>query len=166
MISSTNSRVNRQINRADRDQPPGALAVEGGETIGLLRPVGAQDQVQERRFLRRELLLLLLLAQVGVDADEMLSLVLAEVENFEGAVVFSFGLELSLHANHSLTRGVDGELAQIADDPFAAQFLGYGSSSSGAAEKVSNNVAFVGGCFDDAFKKILWFLCGITYFFR
>ena len=40
----------RQINRADRDQPPGALAMEGGETIGLLRLVGAKDQVQEGRF--------------------------------------------------------------------------------------------------------------------
>ena len=44
----------RQVDRPDGHQPPGLLAVEAGEARRLLRPVGPQDQVEERRFLLLE----------------------------------------------------------------------------------------------------------------
>ena len=112
--------------------------------VRLLRAVGPQDQVEERRFLFLQLLLLLRLAQVGVDADVVLALVLAQVEDFKGAVVLALGLELPLHADQPLARGVDGELAQVADDPLAPQLLRHRRRRAGAAEEVGDQVAFVG----------------------
>jgi hypothetical protein len=61
------------------------------KAIGLFSPVGAQDQVQEGGFLFCQLLLLLRLPQVGVDADVMLALVFAQVKDFKGAIVLAFG---------------------------------------------------------------------------
>ncbi len=46
----------RQVDRPDGHQPPGLLAVEGGEALGLLGAVGAQDQVEEGGFLLLQLL--------------------------------------------------------------------------------------------------------------
>ena len=97
--------------------------MEGLEAIGLFGAVGAQDQVYERGFLFFQLLLLFRLAQVWIHADVMLAFVLAQVEDSKGAVVFAFGFQLPLHADHALSRGVDGELAQVADDPLSAQLL-------------------------------------------
>jgi hypothetical protein len=90
----------------------------------------------------------LFFAQVGVDADVVGAFVAAEVENFEGAVVFAFGLELALHADQALAGGVNGELAEIGGDPLAAQFFCYSSGGAGAAEEVGDEVAFVGGSTD------------------
>jgi hypothetical protein len=56
----------RQVDRPDRHQPPGLLAVEGGEAVGLLGPVGAQDQVEEGGFLFFQLLLLLSSRRLGL----------------------------------------------------------------------------------------------------
>jgi len=39
---------------------------------------------------------------------------------------------------------VDSELAQVADNPLAAEFLGSSGGSAGAAEKVGDKVALVG----------------------
>ena len=152
----------RQVDRPHRHQPPGLLAVEGGEALGLFGAVGAQDQVEEGGFLFLQLLLLFGLAQVGVDADVVLALVLAQVEDFEGAVVLAFGLQLPLHADQPLAGGVDGELAQVGDDPLAAQFFGHGGRGAGAAEEVGDEVAFVGGGFDDAFEQGFGFLGGVV----
>ncbi len=103
-------------------------------------------------------MLLLCLAQVGVDADVVLALVLAQVEDFEGAVVLALGLQLALHADHALAGGVDGELAQVGDDPLAAQLLRHRGGGAGAAEEVGDEIAFVGGGFDDAFEQGFGFL--------
>ena len=108
------------------------------------------------------MLLLLRLAQVGVDADVVLALVLAQVEDFKGAVVLALGLELPLHADQPLAGGVDGELAQVADDPLAAQLLRHGRRGAGAAEEVGDQVAFVGRGFDDAFEQGFGFLGGVV----
>ena len=82
--------------------------------------------------------LLLGFAQVRVDADIVLALVFAEVEDREGAVVFSIGFELTLYADHSFTRGVDGELAEVCGNPLSPQFFGYGSGGAGATEEIGD----------------------------
>ena len=93
--------------------------------------------------------LLLGFAQVRVDADIVLTFVFTEVEDFEGAVVFSIGFELTLYADHSFTRGVDGELAEVCGNPLSPEFLGDGGGCAGAAEEVGNEIAFVGRGFND-----------------
>ena len=150
-----------QVHRPDHDQPSGLLAVKGGEVVHLLGPVGAQDQVAEGGFLFHQLPMLFVFAQVGVDADEVLPFVLAEVQNLEGAVVLAVGLELALHADHAFARGVDGEFAQVGADPLAAQLFRDRRGRAGAAEEVGDEVAFVGGGFDDAFDEFLRFLSRI-----
>ena len=112
--------------------------MEGGKAVGLFGAVGAQDQVNEGGFLFRQLLLLFRFAQVGVYADIVLALVLAQVEDFKGTVVLALGFELTLHADHALARGVDGELAQVADDPLTPQLFGYRRCGAGTAEEVGN----------------------------
>ena len=109
----------RKIHRTNCNQSARALAVEGGKTVGLLRPVGAQNQIQEGRFLRRELLILLLVAQIRVDTDEVLAFIFAEVENCECTVVLALGLKLPLHSNHAFACCMDRKLAKIANDPLA-----------------------------------------------
>jgi hypothetical protein len=112
--------------------------VKGGKAVGFFGAVGAQDEVEEGGFLGLQLLLLFGLAQVGVDADVVLALVFPQVEEFKGAIVPTLGLELALHADQALSGGMDRELAQVADDPFAPQFFGYSGSGAGAAEKVGH----------------------------
>jgi hypothetical protein len=70
--------------------------------------------------------LLFFFAQVWIDADVVLAFVFAEVEDFECAICQVLGLAFALHADKPFARGVDGELAEIADDPLAAQLLGHG----------------------------------------
>jgi hypothetical protein len=89
------------------------------ESVELARKRLLATREQDRFFLL-QLLLLLRLTQVGVDTAVVLAFVLAQVEDLKGAVVLAFGLELALHADHALTGGVDGELAQVGDDPFTA----------------------------------------------
>ena len=57
---------------------------------------------------------------------------------------------------------MNGELAQVGGDPFAAQLFGHGGGSTGAAEEVGDQVAFVGRSSDDAFKESFRFLSGIA----
>ena len=92
----------------------------------------------------------------------MLAFVLAEVENFKSAVVLAFGLQLPLHADHALAGGVDGELAEVAGDPLAAQLLGHRRGRAGAAEEVGDEVAFVGRGFDDPFEQSFGFLSWVV----
>ena len=87
---------------------------------------------------------------------------MAQIEDFKGAVVFAFGFQLPLHADHALSSSVDGELAQVADHPLAPQFFCNGSSGAGAAEEVGHQVAFVGRGFDNAFEQSFGFLGSIT----
>ena len=68
----------------------------------------------------------------------MLALVLAQVEDFKGAVVLALGLQLPLHADQPLARGVDGELAQVGDDPLAPQLLRHCRRRAGAAEEIGD----------------------------
>ena len=85
---------------------------------------------------------LLGLAEVRVDADEVLAFVFAQVEDFERAVVFAFVLECALDADHAFAGGVDGELAEVGDNPLAAELFGDGGGGAGAAEEIGDEVAF------------------------
>ena len=71
-------------------------------------------------------------------------------------------LELALDADQAFAGGVDGEFAEVGDDPLAAQLFCHGGGGAGAAEEVSDQVAFVAGCLDNAFYQGLWFLGGIA----
>ena len=117
--------------------------MKGGEVVGFFGGVSAEDEVDKRLFLLFQLLLLLCLAQVWIDADEVLTLVLAEIEDFKGAVVYPIRLELTLDSNHPFAGGVDGELAEVCTNPFAPQFFGNGGGGAGAAEEISDEVTFV-----------------------
>ncbi len=153
----------RQVHRPDGHEAPRPLAVEAGEALGLLRAVGPQDQVEEGRFLHFKLLSLFLLAQVRVHADVVLALVLAQVENFEGAVVLALGLEGALHPDQPLARRVDGELPQVRDDPLAPQLLRHRRRRPRASEEVGDQVAFVGRSFDNAFEEGFGFLGWVVH---
>ncbi len=96
----------------------------------------------------------------------MLALVLAEVEDLEGAVVLAVFLELALYPDQPLAGGVDGELAEIGGDPLAAQFFGHGGGSAGAAEEIGDQIAFVGRGLDDTFKECFGFLGGVACVFN
>jgi hypothetical protein len=126
--------------------------VEGSEALGLVRAIGAEDQVQERRFPCRFSVLFPRLARVGVEGDEVLARVLSEVENFESAGVLAVRLEPALHADHAFARGVNGELAEIGANPLAPQFLRHRSRGARAAEEVGHKIAFAGGSVDNALQ--------------
>ena len=83
------------------------------------------------------------LSQIWVDADIVLALVFAEVENLKSAVVIAIGFQLTLDADDSFTRGVDGELAEVRGYPLAPKFFGNGGSGAGATEEVGDEIAFV-----------------------
>jgi hypothetical protein len=102
---------------------PAFFAVEGFQPRRRLGLVGPQDQREEIGFLRFELFLLFLFSEIRIDANKVLPFVLAEVEDFEGAVGLVCGLALALHADQAFARGVDGEFSQIADDPFSSELL-------------------------------------------
>ena len=58
------------------------------------------------------------------------------------ALKFLPSLSTPLHADQPFARGVDGEFAEIADDPLAAQLLRYGRRGAGAAEKIGDRSPF------------------------
>ena len=82
----------------------------------------------------------------------MLPLVLAQVEDLEGAIILALRLEPALHADHPLAGGVDGELAKITDDPLSTQLFRHRGRSARAAEEVGHEIAFVGRGADDAIE--------------
>ena len=84
-----------------------------------------------------------------------MALVAAEVQDLEGPEVLARCLQLALHADQPLARGVDGELAEVGGDPFAAEFFGHGRGRAGAAEEVGDKIAFVAAGSDDAFEQAL-----------
>src|SRR5665213_281722 len=129
-ITSSTEPRHRKIHRANRDQPPRLLAVEGGKAVGLLGAIGAQNQFQEGRFLLRKLRLLLRFAQVRIHADIVLPLVLTEVENLEGAVVLAFSLKLPLDTDKPLSRSVNRKFPQVACNPSSTEFFCNGCGRS------------------------------------
>ena len=74
----------------------------------------------------------------------MLSLVLAQVEYFKGAVVFTFGFELPLDADQPLAGCMNSELTQVSNNPLATQPFGHGGGGAGTAKRIGDQVAFVG----------------------
>ena len=66
------------------------------------------------------LLLLLSLAQIWIDTDIVLTLVLAKIEDFKGAIVFAVRFKLTLNSDHPLASGMDGELAEVCGNPLAS----------------------------------------------
>ena len=89
------------------------------------------------------LLLFLLFAQILVHAHIVLPLVLAEVENFKGAIALVFFFELALYADYALTCSVYGELAKVSSNPLTAQFFSHGGGCARATKKVRNKISFV-----------------------
>lgn len=83
----------------------------------------------------------------------MFALILAQVQNLEGPVVLACFLAFALHADEPFAGGVDGELAEIRDDPLPAQLLRHRRRGAGTAEEVGDDVVFVGGGFDDTFEQ-------------
>ena len=63
--------------------------MEGGEALNPFRPVGPQDQVNKSGFFLLKLLVLLGFTQVGVDANVVLALVLAQIQNLKGPVALA-----------------------------------------------------------------------------
>jgi len=149
---------NRQIHRADDDHAAGLFAVKRFEAGGPFCFVGSQDQREEIGLFGFELLVLFFFAQVGVDADEVLPFVTAEVENLKSAIVVAGLLPLALHADQPFACRVNGELAEIADNPLAIQFLGHRRGGAGPAEEIGDDVVFVGGGVDDAGEEGFGFL--------
>jgi len=97
-----------------------------------------------------------------IDARVRLTLVAAQVQHLEGAEIFVRRLQLTLHADQALARGVDPELAEVRGDPLAAQFLRYRRRSAGAAEEIGDQIAFVAAGLDNAFEQSFGFLGGVA----
>ena len=92
----------------------------------------------------------------------MLAFVFTQVEDLKGAVVLALGLQLPLHADKSFAGGVDGELAQVADNPSTAELFSHGRCSARAAEEIRYQVTFVAGCINEALQKCFGFLRGVA----
>ena len=71
------------------------------------------------------------------DALPVLPLVSAQVQDLEWIA--------ALDAEQTLTRGVDGEAAQVTADPATAELLGDGEGCTRAAEEVGDEVAVLRG---------------------
>ena len=141
-----------QVDWADDDQPAGVLAVEEARVRERLGAIGAQDQLAELALLLRQRLFLLFAAEPAADVEVGLALVTAEVQYLEGSERLARRLQLALHLDQPLARGVDGELAEVGADPLAPELLRHRRRGAGAAEEVGDEIAFVAAGFDDAFE--------------
>ena len=103
--------------------------------------VGFQDQVAELLFLAGDCPVLLFAGEPPGDVEIGLPLVAAEVEHLEGAKGLAAGLQLALHLDEPLARGVDAELAEIGGDPFAPELFGHGGGRTAAAKEIGHEVA-------------------------
>src|SRR5262249_45204108 len=112
--------------------------------------VCGENQRYEILFFLRNLFLFVLFAEIWVDADVVLALVLAEIEDFKGAIVSACLLELALNSDEALARCMYRELPEVGSDPLTAEFFGDGRRGAGAAEEIGNDVILVGGDTDDA----------------
>jgi hypothetical protein len=95
------------------------------------------------------------------DVEISLTLVSAEVQDFEGSEVLLRGFQLTLYADQSLAGGVDAELTQVSCNPLPRELFSYGCSRTRAHEKVSDQVALVGARLDDALQQCLGLLCRV-----
>ena len=86
--------------------------------------VGMENKGNKIFFLLLKLLLALLFAEVGVDADVMRAFVFTEVEDFEGTEIFTLGFKRPLDLDHALAGCVDGELTEVGADPFTVELFG------------------------------------------
>ena len=77
------------------------------------------------------------------DVEIGLALVAAEVEHLEGAERLAAGLQLALHLDEPLARGVDAELAEVGGNPFAPELFGHGGGRAAAAEEIRHQITFV-----------------------
>jgi hypothetical protein len=56
-------------------------------------------------------------------------------------------------AEQARARGVNGESSQVAGNPAAVEFFGYGGRRPGTTEAIENEIALVGRSFNDAFEE-------------
>ena len=132
----------QRVDAVDVDEGPALPAVEVRSRIGeRVGPVEPQDDLAVVPIVSLQSLPL-----------PPLPLVAAEVADVESPVGLPVSLEPPLKLDHPLSAGVDGVAAEVAHDPAAAQPLGDGSRRPRAAEEVGDEVALVGGGFDDAFE--------------
>jgi hypothetical protein len=120
----------RQVDRPDSNQPPSSLAREGLEAFGLISAIGLQNQGQKLSFLGLQLFLFFDISKVGVNPDEMLTLILTKIKNLKCSIALPFSYELPLHTDHPLARGMDSKLAQVTGNPLTAKLFSYGSRRS------------------------------------
>ena len=138
------------------------------EEAGLrqwLGAIGLQDQVAKLLLPAGErlLLLLLLTGEPAGDVQVDLTFVSSQVQNFERTERVVHGLPLALDLNEPLARGVDGELAEVGDEPLASQLLGNGSGRPAAAEEVGHKVALIAAVQNDACQQDLRLLSGVPH---
>src|ERR1039458_9636012 len=110
------------------------------------------------RFLSGQGLRFPLSRQSSTHVQVGLPLVAAKVQHLEGVEVFLGCLLLALHADQSLTRGVNTELAQVGCNPFASQLLSDGCRRARATKEVGDQVAFIGRSQKNPFEQSLRFL--------
>ena len=133
------------------------------ETLGVGRRgfVSLQDQIAELLFLAGDCPVLLFAGEPPGDVEIGLALVAAEVEHLEGAEGLAAGLQLALHLDEPLARGVDAELAEVGGDPLAPELFRHRRRRAAAAEEIGHEVAGIGGCFQYPPQKRLRLLRGI-----
>jgi hypothetical protein len=151
-----------EIDRSDDDQAARALSMKEPILRQRLGAIRSEYQLSELLLLARQGLFLFRAREPPANVQVGLAFVAAEVEDLEGAKRLAGGLELALHLNEALARGVDGELSEIGGDPFAAELFGDGGGRAGADEEIGDQVAGVAAGFDDAFEEGFGFLSGIA----
>ena len=165
--SRTNSRQHPGRKGSDDSQ-----ATKKDETTGRIMRTQPPD-IRRRRLrtqtkaelllLASERLLFLLAGQARGHIQIRLAFIAAEVEHIERAKRFARCLQLALHTDEPLARGVNTELAEIGGDPFAPQLLRHRRAA--AAEKVRHQIAFVAARFDDALEQGFGLLGGVAQAF-
>ena len=130
-----------------------------------LGPIRLENEIAELRLSLGQCLLALLASETAGDVQVDLPLVAAEVQHLEGAEWLILGLARALHLDEPLARRVDRELAEVGDDPFAADLFGYCGGHAAAAEEVGDKIAFVRAGSDNALDQGLRLLRRIVEIF-
>ena len=107
------------------------------KAISLFGAVGTQDQINKGGFFFFQLFLLFCFAQIGIDADIVLALILAQVEDFKSPIILAFGFE------SRCTPIIRLRVVWIANlprscNPFTPQLFCHGGCCARATKKVGD----------------------------